>query len=58
MDLFNLRVKKFEGDFVYPKDDKSQAPKGRIKFIWVIVYILVIMIYLSYHNISQQTPHI
>jgi hypothetical protein len=33
MDLFNVRVKKFEGDFVYPKDDKSQAPKGRIKFI-------------------------
>ncbi len=33
MDLFNVRVRKFEGDFVYPKDDKSQDPKGRIKFI-------------------------
>jgi hypothetical protein len=33
MDLFNLRVRKIEGNFVYPKDDKSQAPKGRIKFI-------------------------
>ncbi len=33
LDLNNIRIRKFEGDFDYPKEDTPQSPKGRIKFI-------------------------
>jgi hypothetical protein len=32
LDLNDITIRKFEGDFEYPKEDTPQSPKGTIRF--------------------------